>query len=128
MPLVEKELPTLPRTWVHHWFLVGFVLLRSLCPFSFGHCVACPSSFGHCVACPSSFGHCVACPSSFGHCVACPSSNYGFWLPFGICKLFLEPEEIINGCCHSVLRATEIIQISDTIRLMGQVWNMVLEV
>ena len=27
-------------------------------------------------------------PFCFGHCIVCPSLIYGFWLPFGIFKLF----------------------------------------
>jgi len=30
----------------------------------------------------------VVCPLSFDHCTICPSSIYGFWLPYGIFKLF----------------------------------------
>jgi hypothetical protein len=33
----------------------------------------------------------VVCTFSFGHCVACSSSIYGFWLPFGIFKVFFWP-------------------------------------
>ena len=36
--------------------------------------------------------------SIFGHCVVCPSLIYGFWLPFGIIKLFL-----CLLCLHSLL-------------------------
>jgi hypothetical protein len=33
--------------------------------------------------------HCLSfCPFSFAHCVVCTPSIYGFWLPFGIFKLF----------------------------------------
>jgi hypothetical protein len=70
-------------TWVHHQFLVGFILLDLL--FSVLFFVDFCLSF---------------CSFSFGHCVICPSI-YGFWLPiwylrftasdypFGIFKLFL---------------------------------------
>jgi hypothetical protein len=39
----------------------------------------------------------VVCPFSFVHCVLCPSI-YGFWLPFGILKLFLYRWNHIAGC------------------------------
>ena len=38
-----------------------------------------------CMFCRSLF---ILLSFSFGHCVVCPSSIYGFWLPFGIFKLF----------------------------------------
>jgi hypothetical protein len=37
------------------------------------------------------------CPFSFGRCVVCPSSNYGFWLPVGIFKLFLYLDGILTS-------------------------------
>ena len=30
----------------------------------------------------------IVCPFSFGHCIVWPLSNYGFWIPFDIFRLF----------------------------------------
>ena len=51
------------------------------------------------VLCVCFVDRCVSfCTFNFGHCVACSSSIYGFWLPFGIFKLFLS---VRNIWCHN---------------------------
>ena len=56
-------------TWVHTWFLVGFMLFDLV-----AFCV---------MLCRS------VCPFSFGHGIFCSPSIYGFWLPFWHLQTFL---------------------------------------
>ena len=70
VPLVEQELPTLPKKMSSPPVFSGARVTRSL--------ALCSCSVDR------------SCPFSFCHCVVCSCSIYGFWLPpFGIFKLFL---------------------------------------
>ena len=72
MALLSSHLQLTWSTWVHPRMLVGVRVTRSL--------VLC-ICFVDCFL--------LYCHFSFGHCVICSSSICGFWLPFGIFKLFL---------------------------------------
>ena len=72
VPLVEQELLTLPEHLSSPPVFSGVRVTRSLV-------------FYVCFV-----DRCLPfCTFSFRHCVVCSSSIYGFWLPFGIFKLFL---------------------------------------
>ena len=90
------------RSFPHSWFITGFVtiltwrvsLVKQELPTLPEH-LSSPVISG--VRVSRSLVLCVLfCPFSFVHCVVCPSI-YGFWLPFGILKLFLCRWEHITG-------------------------------
>ena len=71
VPLVEQELLTLSEQLSSLPIFSGVPVTRSLvlCVFFLDRCLS-------------------LCPFSFDHCVVC-SAIHGFYLPFGIFKLFL---------------------------------------
>jgi hypothetical protein len=72
VPLVEQELLSLPEHLSSPMIFSGVRVTRSLVLYV---CFV---------------DRCLSfCTFSFGHCVVCFSSIYGFWLPFGIFKLFI---------------------------------------
>ena len=74
VPLGEQELPTLPEHLRSPPVFGGVRVTRSL--------VLSVCFVDRCLS---------ICTFYFGHCVVCSSSICGFWLPFGIVKLFSRP-------------------------------------
>ena len=81
-PLVEQELPTLPKYLSSPPVFSGFCVTRSL--------VFCVCFVVRCL---------LFCPFSFAHCVVCSSSIYRFWLPLW----YLQSLLTVLMCSHLYL-------------------------
>ena len=89
--LVYRGLPCVPL-FPSSFIMIGIGIIFFL---SYNHLSSSPVFSG--VRVPRSLVFCVVlcrsvlpfCPFSFGNCILCHSLIYGFWLTFGIFKLFL---------------------------------------